>query len=59
MKKLNDNLPPLKKQKLGNKSKENEDETKRNLQMANQNLNYWKLLIHWDKLEWVNTKSCK
>ena len=27
------------------------------LQMANQNWNEWKFQIHWNKLEWVNSRS--
>ena len=30
---------------------------KKNLQMANQNWNEWKFQIHWNKLEWVNSRS--
>ena len=26
--------------------------------MANQNWNAWTFNMHWNKLEWVNTRSC-
>ena len=39
------------------KAQEKEDKIKRNLQKANQDWNNWKFQIHWNKLEWVNTRS--
>ena len=56
--KINENLPPLKKLKLSKKAQEKEDKIKRNIQMENQNWNGWKFQIHWNKLEWVNPRSC-
>ena len=55
--KLNENLPPLKKQKPSKKPQENEDKSKRNLQMANQSCNEWVFQIHWNKLELVNPRN--
>ena len=52
--KLSENILTPKKIKLNKKSQENKDKRKRNLQMANQNCNDWKLYIHWNKLEEVN-----
>ena len=49
--KLNEKLPPLKKQNISKNSQEKEDEVKINLQMANQNWNNCKFQIHWNKLE--------
>ena len=57
MSKLNEKLPPLKKQKLRKKTQEKRDEIKINLKIANQNWNDWKIHIHWKKLEWVNPRS--
>ena len=39
MKRMNENLPPLKKRKLSKKEQEKEVDVKRNLQMANQSWN--------------------
>ena len=57
MNKLNEKLPPLKKQKLRKKAQEKRDEIKINLKIANQNWNDWKIHVHWKKLEWVNPRS--
>ena len=58
MKKLGQKLPPLKKSKLSKKSqKKEEDEIKRRLTEDNQYWSYWKFQIHWNKLEWVNSRS--
>ena len=57
MNKFNEKLPPLKKRKLTKKPQEKEDEIKIKLQTANQNWNYWKFQIHWNKLEWVNPRN--
>ena len=57
MNKSNEKLSPLTKRKLSKKSQENEGEIKRNLHMANQNWNDWKIQIHWNKFEWVNPRS--
>ena len=54
MKKLSENIPPLKKSKQRKKSQEEEDQTKRKLQTASKKLNDWKCQIHWNKFEWVN-----
>ena len=56
-KKMNENLPPLNKQKLMNKSQEKEYKIKTHLQMADQICNYWKFLIHWNNLGWFNSRS--
>ena len=58
MNKLNEKLPPLNKRKPRKKAQENEDKIKINLQTTNQNWNYWKFQIHWNKLEWVNPRNC-
>ena len=55
---MNKKIQPLKKQNLGKKSHEKEDEIKRNLQMSNKSWNDWKFQIHWNKVEWVNRISC-
>ena len=57
MNKLNEKLPPLKKQKLSKKAQEKEDEIKINMKMENQSWNDWKFQIHWNKLEWLNPRS--
>ena len=57
MKKLGQKLPPLKKRRLSKKSQKEEDEIKRKLHKANQDWNDWKFQIHWNKLEWVNSRS--
>ena len=57
MNKLNDKLLPLKKQKLSKKYREKEVKIKRNLKIANQNWKYWGFQKHWNKVEWVNSRS--
>ena len=56
--KLSKNITPLKKIKLIKKVQENEDEIRINLHKANQYWYYWEFQIHWNKLEWVNPRSC-
>ena len=34
-----------------------ENTIKRRLTEAKQEWNYWKFQIHWNKIEWVNTRS--
>ena len=46
MNKLSEKILPLEKNKIIKKSQKKEDEIKINLQMANQNWNYWKFEIH-------------
>ena len=57
MEKLCQKLPPLKKRKSSKKSQKEEDKIKRRLTGANQEWNYWKFLIQWNKIEWVNPRS--
>ena len=57
MKNLGHKLLPLKKSKLRKKSQKEEDEIKIKLHKANQDWNNWKFQIHWNKLEWVNSRS--
>ena len=54
---LSQNLPPLKENKLSKKSQKEEDKIKRRLTETNEEWNYWKFQIHWNKLEWVNPRS--
>ena len=56
MEKLGQKLSPPKKRKLS-KKKEEENKIKRRLTEANQEFYDWEFHIHWNKLEWVNTKS--
>ena len=58
MDKLGQKLPPLNKRKLSKKRQEEEDKIKRKLTEANQECCDWKFHIHWNKLEWVNPRSC-
>ena len=58
MNKLGQNLPPLKKRKLSNNKKEEENKINRRLTGENQEWCVWKFQIHWNKLEWVNPRSC-
>ena len=55
---INEKIPPLKKRKLSKKAQGKEDEIKINLHIENQNLNDWKYQIHWNKLEWLNPRTC-
>ena len=57
MNKLGQKIQPLKKIRLRKKAQEKEDEIKRKLHKSNQDWNVWKFQIHWNKLEWVNTRS--
>ena len=58
MEKLGQKLPPLKKRKLSKKGQEEEDKIKRRLTEANQEWCDWKFQINWNKIEWVNPRSC-
>ena len=58
VKKLGHKLPPLKKRILNKKTQKQEDEIKRKLTEANKYWNDWKFQIHWNKIEWVNPRSC-
>ena len=58
MNKLSQKLPPLKKINLSKKSQEKEDEIKIKLRKANQVWNELNFQIDWNKLEWVNPRSC-
>ena len=57
MNKLGQKLPPLKKD-IKQKIPKEEDKIKRKLTEVNQYFNDWKFKIHWNKLEWVNPRSC-
>ena len=57
MEKLGQKLPPLKKSKLSKKIRKEENKIIRRLTEENQELNDWKLQIHWNKLYWVNPRS--
>ena len=50
-------LPPLRKQNISKKAQEKDDKIKKKLYTADRNWNYWKLQLHWNKLEGVNTRS--
>ena len=50
-------LTPLRKQKLSKKAQEKDDKIKRKLHPANGNCNYWKFQLHWNKLDWVDSRS--
>ena len=56
--KLGQKLPLLKKRNLSKKCQKEEDKIKRRLTEANQEWNDWKFQIHWNKLEFVNPRSC-
>ena len=49
-------LPPLRRNKLSKKSKENQDEIKK-VYKANKWWNEWRFQLNWNNLEYVNTKS--
>ena len=57
MEKLGQNLPRIKKRELS-KEQEEEDKIKRRLAEENQEWCDCKFQIHWNKLEWVNPRSC-
>ena len=50
-------LTLLKRKKLSKKAQERHDLIKNKLFQYNMWWNDWKLQLHWDKLEWVETKS--
>ena len=50
VKKLDQNLPPLKKRRLSKKYYKQEDKIKRKLHNSDQAWNDWKFKIHWNKL---------
>ena len=49
-------LPSLRRSTLSKKSQEKEDEIKK-LYEANKWFKYWIFQLHWNKLEWFNTRS--
>ena len=51
-------LPPLKKRKLIKKAQYKEDGIRRYLQRSHKSWNDWIFKMHWNKLEWVNPRSC-
>ena len=57
MKKLSQNIQPLKKRKPSKRAQEKENKIKIKLYKDNQDWNDWKFQIHWNKLEWVNQRS--
>ena len=46
----------LKRSKISKKSQEKEDEIQKKLYEANKWWNDWKFQLHWNKLEWLDTK---
>ena len=56
--KMNEKIPPIKKQKLSKKPQEKEDKININLQMGSKNWNDWKFYIYWNKFEWLHPRSC-
>ena len=56
MEKLGWKLPPINKSRLSKKSQKEEDKMKRRLTEANQECNYWKFQIHYNKIKWVNPR---
>ena len=56
MNKLGQKLTPLRESKFSRKPPKKEDEINRRLTKANQYCNDWKFQIHWNKLEWMNTR---
>ena len=44
---------------MSTEANKKEDDIKKNLKKAHQYWNNWKLQIHWNKLDWVVTKSRK
>ena len=49
-------LPPLKRTKPGKKAQERQDYIQKKLYEANRRWNDWKFQLHWNKLEWVDSK---
>ena len=49
-------LPPLKRTKLSKKAQEMQDEIQKKLYESNRWWNDWKFQLHWNKLEWVDSK---
>ena len=47
----------MKRTKLGKKAQKSQDLIKNELFKSNMWWNDWKLQLHWNMLEWVNTKS--
>ena len=56
--KLSQKLPPLKKWRPRKKLQEKGYEIKIKLHKDNQDWNYYKFQIHWNKLDWVDPRSC-
>ena len=49
-------LPPLRISQLSKKSQDKEDHIKKKYE-ANKWWNYWRLQLHWYKIEWVHPRS--
>ena len=49
---------PTKRKSLIKKEKEEEEDTKKILWVANNSLNDWKFQLNWNKLEWVDPRTC-
>ena len=50
-------LPPWTRTKLSKKAQDRQDDIQKKLYEANRRGIDWKLLLHWNKLEWVDPKS--
>ena len=57
MEKCKKGLPPLKRTKLGKKAQKRQDLLKNELSKADMWWNDWKFQLHWNMLEWVDSKS--
>ena len=57
LKKREKGLPPLKRTKLSKNAKKRDDLIKNKLFQSNRWWNDWKFQLHWNILEWVDTKS--
>ena len=49
-------ISPLKRAKLSKKAQERKDVIQKKLYEANRWWNDWKFQLHWNNLEWVDTK---
>ena len=56
MEKITKGLPPIRKT-LSKKAQEKNDKIKRRLHADNTKRDDWKLQLHWNKLEWDNSRS--
>ena len=57
LKKCELGLPPLKRTKLSKKAQDRHDLITQKLYEYNRWWNDWKFQLHWNMLEWVDTKS--